>query len=61
MVQRGLIMNDADLPTVQEINNSILSDVQFLAHLAQQNDVDMHELKIIMDKLSILIMGIAYE
>ena len=54
-------MNDADLPTVQEINNSILSDVQFLAHLAQQNDVDMHELKIIMDKLSILIMGIAYE
>lgn len=54
-------MINMEIPTVQEINNSILADVEFLAHLARQNDVDMQELKILMDKLSILLMGIAYE
>ena len=47
--------------TVQEINNSILVDAEFLVHLARQDDVDMQELKILMDKLSILLMGISYE
>lgn len=53
-------LND-DLPTVKEINDSILIDIEFLANKARNENIDMKQLKVLMDKLSILLMGIAYE
>jgi len=54
-------MNDTDFPTIKEINDSILIDIEFLAKQARNQDVDMKQLRVLMDKLSILLMGIAYE
>lgn len=54
-------MNETDTPTTKEINDSILIDVEFLAKRARNENVDMKQLRVLMDKMCILLMGIAYE
>lgn len=58
---KKLIMNETDTPTTKEINDSILIDVEFLAKQARNENVDMKQLRVLMDKMCILLMGIAYE
>ena len=48
-------------PTVKQINDSILTDIEFLTKTARNDDIDMKKLKLLMDQIAILLMGISYE